>query len=86
MDDGTLVGRCPKNRSSEVHVRLTEYKDTPLVDLRVFMTGGPEPKATRQGLCIQPYRLAELIQILQHAEAEARRRGLIREYRDYRPE
>jgi hypothetical protein len=79
MDDAyDLVGAVRKNATEEVRVALNEFHGSSLIDLRVFADlGDGERRPTKKGVALNVRALPELIEVLQRAEAEARRRGLI---------
>lgn len=78
-DTDTVIATLRKNAAEDVRVALTEYRGHPLVDLRIFAeyqsTGEVGP--TKKGLTFSPSMLPGLIEALQAAEAESRRRGLL---------
>ena len=77
MTDAHLIATITKNSREQIMISLTEFKGHDLIDVRVFANDGSEHVATRKGISIAVGRLPELIQALQGAEAEARRRGLL---------
>jgi hypothetical protein len=68
------VSTIAKNRRETVVVRLSEFKETRLVDLRVFVPGsdGDSSVATKSGLAIKVELIAELRAALDRAEHMAR--------------
>ena len=73
------IAIIPKNSKEQIEISLTTFKGHELVDVRIFTNDGTKHVATRKGVTIAVRRLPELIQGLQQAEAEARRRGLLDE-------
>ena len=80
MMDEILIGTIEKSRLEEVRVRLDAFKGLHLFDIRVFADfsgSDPEKRPTKKGLTMRIEKLPDLIELLQEAEAEAIRRGLI---------
>lgn len=80
MDDAyDHIATVRKNAAEEVRISLSEFHGTPLVDLRVFadFKGEGERQATRKGVSLKVERLPDLIEALDRALEEARRRGLV---------
>jgi len=75
----TIIATIPKNAAEKVVIALEEFRGHHLVDLRVYAaydsTG--EARATKKGVSLQVAHLPSLIEALQDAAAEARRRGLL---------
>ena len=73
------IASVPKNSREEVRIALSEYRGTPLIDVRTFSdySGEGELKPTAKGVSLRIARLPELIEALEKARAEAERRGLI---------
>lgn len=81
MDDAYHhVGTVRKNSAEEIRIALSEFRGSPLIDVRIFcdIEGLPDDRvATKKGVALSIRALPDLIQVLQSAEREARRRGLI---------
>lgn len=79
MDDAYhLIGSVRRNSQERLQVALSEYRGSPFIDVRIFADlGDGEPQPTRKGITVRPDRLADLIDTLEDARAEAERRGLI---------
>ncbi|MDA1323845.1 MAG: PC4/YdbC family ssDNA-binding protein [Proteobacteria bacterium] len=79
-----LAGEIQKNSRESIRVGLTNFKGHDLAFARVFAehreTGEMTP--TKSGVTFRVDRLAELIAVLQKAQAEAQRRGLATELAD----
>jgi len=76
----TVIATLPKNRRETIRVALEAYRGIELVDVRVMAaldddTGLTVP--TKKGISLRVEQLPALIEALQDAEAEARRRGLL---------
>ena len=79
-DENHLVGFVRKNSVEEVRVALRDFRGEAFVDVRLFVdiVGGPDGRQpTRKGVSLKVRALPDLINLLQRAEVEARRRGLI---------
>jgi len=73
-----VVGWVQKNQRENVRIALTSFKGHQLVDARVYAARDDgEPGPTKAGLTVRLDRLPALIEALQQAEAEARRRGML---------
>ena len=60
-----VVGKVPKNATTEIVARLTVVHGHPCVDVRVFAhTGGGEPVATRQGIALARDRAEDLRELV----------------------
>lgn len=82
MDDARYeIGRVEKNSREAVVVSLSEYRGTPLIDVRVFgdFHDDGELRPTSKGVSLRIQRLPLLIAELEKAREEAERRGLIGE-------
>lgn len=80
MDDAyDLMGAVRKNAAEEVRVALSEFRGSPLVDVRIFcdVDGQAERQPTKKGVALNVRALPDLIEALQRARNEAERRGLI---------
>lgn len=80
MDDAYhLIGSVQRNSQERLQVALSEYRGSPFIDVRIFadLGGGGDLQPTRKGITVRPDRLADLIDTLEDAKAEAERRGLI---------
>lgn len=76
----TVIATIPKNSRDWVRIALDEYRGVQLVDIRVLVeltqeTGLPIP--TKKGVSLKVEKLPVLIDALNDALIEARRRGLI---------
>ena len=79
-DTATIIGTIRKNAKEEIRVALDEYRGVQLCDLRVFASfddGDAERKPTKKGIAFRVEQLPALIDALNDAAVEARRRGLI---------
>ena len=75
-----LIGAVRKNSAPEVRVALSEFRGSPLIDVQIFadFEGQPDDRQpTKKGVALDVRALPDLIQVLQNAEREAQRRGLI---------
>ncbi|WP_126419512.1 transcriptional coactivator p15/PC4 family protein [Asticcacaulis excentricus] len=73
------IGHVTKNATEEIRVALQEYKGLKLADIRVYgrFSAAKTFAPTAKGISFNPALLPELITLLQAAEAEARKRGLM---------
>ena len=65
------IAKFSKNATEEVIVRLNDFKDHDLVDIRVWikpLSNEEEPKATKKGICIRVEQVPELLESLKKAE------------------
>jgi hypothetical protein len=78
-DAATTIATLQKNSQESVIIALDEWKGHHLVDLRVYARYATweEPKATKKGVALRVEQLPSLIEALQAAATEARRRGLL---------
>ena len=80
MDNDQLIARIPKNSREEFRISLTAFKGYDLASLRVwFQADDGSMRPSKSGVVIRVGKLPDLIEALQGAETEARRRGLISE-------
>lgn len=70
------VASFAKNRRETVRVTLSRFEEIDLIDIRSF-AGNDQDIATKKGLSLRVALLPKLIEGLQLAEVEARKRGLI---------
>jgi Transcriptional Coactivator p15 (PC4) len=75
-----IVATLTKNATEDLRITITEYyQGKPLLDLRVFTkyrtTGEVGP--TKKGVTVKVELLPDLLAALRHAEAEARKMGLL---------
>jgi hypothetical protein len=77
MPDDTQIAVIPKNSKEDVVVSLGIFKEHKLLGVRVFADYRDEgdKKPTPKGISVKATLIPELIEALQDAEAEARRRG-----------
>lgn len=79
MDD-TIIAALKKNSRQTLRVSIGKFREHDLLTLRLWFT--PDADATERpskaGFSLRITLINDLIEALQHAEAEARRRGLIR--------
>lgn len=70
FDEGVIVGAVPKNAREEIRVRLTEFKEFKLVDIRTFYEpeNSQEKRPCGKGFAIRRDLLPELIEVLQKAQ------------------
>ena len=74
----TPIAVIGKNSTERVHVSLSEFKGTQLIDLRTYYTDSKgEDRATAKRICLRVGLLPELVKAVQAAEAEAIRLGLL---------
>jgi hypothetical protein len=75
----TIVARFAKNRREHLVVSLSVYRDTPLVDLRLYVPAaeGEGERPTPKGIALNVALIPELRAALEAAEAEAIRLGMI---------
>ena len=75
------IGIIQKNSREQLHVGLREFHGTPLVNLRVWFEprDGGDLRPGKDGVALRIEKLPELIAVLERAEAEARRLGLLPE-------
>jgi hypothetical protein len=67
-----------RDRTKHVRVELTEYKNHPLLNIRVWQTGTDGvDRPTVQGIALAVRKLPELASALVKAETRARELGLI---------
>ena len=71
-----VIATFAKNRRETVRITLSRFEDVDLVDVRSF-AGDDHDIATKKGISLRVALLPQLIEGLQQAEAEARKRGLI---------
>jgi len=73
------IGLIDKNASEQIRVALQEYKNLPLVDLRVYgrFSAAKTFMPTAKGISFNPALLPDLIRLLQSAETKARKLGLL---------
>ncbi|MDI7775513.1 transcriptional coactivator p15/PC4 family protein [Asticcacaulis sp. EMRT-3] len=73
------IGQIAKNASEEIRVALQEFKGLTLLDMRVYgrFSAAKTFKPTTKGISLNPALLPELIRVLQAAECDARKLGLI---------
>lgn len=77
-----IVKMFTKNRLEDLVVALTEFKGHHLCDIRIYADSSGfdgEKFATKKGICIQVGLISKLVEALEDARAEARRRGLLPE-------
>lgn len=75
---GTFIGNIQKNTREEIRVELDEFKGYDLANIRVWAKkedGNVIP--TKSGLSVRVHHLAELIALLQKAEAAAIAAGVL---------
>ena len=79
MSEATVIRVIQKNARESVRVALDQFHNIDLLDIRILAHGddGAEPQLTKKGIAIRVGKIAELIEALQEAQAEAVRRGLI---------
>jgi hypothetical protein len=70
------IAAFAKNRREQIRITLSRFEEIDLIDIRSF-AGDEYDIATRKGISLRIALLPRLIEGLQQAEAEARRRGLI---------
>jgi hypothetical protein len=82
QDEEILIGTIPKGvrTKDETRVSLKRFKGFHLLDIRQFVAGdaadNDELHPTKKGVCIRTARLPLLIELLEKALGEARKRGL----------
>jgi len=69
----TIIAKIPKNSREELRVTLGEFKGHNLLHLRAWITESETP--TKNGFGIQAALIPKLLEALQDAQAEGRRRG-----------
>jgi hypothetical protein len=81
MSSPDPIAAFPKNKREIIHVTLSEFKGTDLIDMRVHV---PKPNGaegevipTGKGLALAIGKLPQLRAALDLAQAEAERRGLL---------
>lgn len=72
------IGTIYKNQSEDVHVTLGEFAGHQLVGIRVFFRKEGDVLPGKAGLSMRVSAIPELIAVLQKAEAEAIRRGILK--------
>jgi len=73
-----VIGTLEKNSRESIRVALDSYRGSDFLDIRIFANYGPDDlRPTRQGCTIRPALIPELRELLEAAEGEARRRGLL---------
>jgi hypothetical protein len=76
--DREVLATINKNRSEIVRVALTKYEDLDLVDIRIFATfDAADGRPTKKGITLRVEKLPALIEGLQSALAEVRRRCML---------
>jgi hypothetical protein len=70
------IATFAKNRRETVRVTLSRFEEIDLIDIRSF-AGDDFDIATKKGISLRVALLPRLIEGLQAAETEARKRGLI---------
>jgi hypothetical protein len=79
-DAPTIIATISKNARESVRVALDQFHGIDLLDIRILAhadDGESDAILTKKGVAIRVGKIRELIEALQLAEAEARRRGLI---------
>lgn len=75
------IATFPKNKREVVHVTLSEYMGSDLIDMRVHVPqpGAPDGEVipTGKGLALSISKLPALREALAIAQVEAERRGLL---------
>ena len=66
-----------KSKREEVRVTISRFRHRDFIDIRIYALDDDQAFPTRKGVNLSVGRISELIQALQDAEAEARRRGLL---------
>ena len=77
MSEPTPIATVRKNQREEIRVGLRQYQGHELFDVRVYAEpySGDQYVATKKGVCASVKLLPALIDALQEAETEARRRA-----------
>lgn len=77
MSDDTRIATIKKNSKEDVVVSLGTYKEYKLLGIRVFSDYKNEgdKRPTPKGLSIKAELIPQMLEALQDAEKEARRRG-----------
>lgn len=73
------IGQIAKNASEEIRVALQEYKGLTLLDIRIYgrFSAAKTFMPTSKGISFNPALLPDLIHVLQNAESETRKLGLL---------
>ena len=73
-----LIATIEKNKSEEIRVSLTKFREYDLASVRVwFQADDGEMRPGKSGLAVRLEKLPAIIQALTDLEAEARRLGLV---------
>jgi hypothetical protein len=75
-----LIATIEKNKLEEIRVGLSDFNGHDLLNIRIWAeprNGGAERIPTKAGICCNVRLLPELIEALRHAEAAARKAGLL---------
>lgn len=77
--DDVTVGSIPKNQREEIRVTISNFKGHDLVGARIWFKQGEAFRPSSKGITVNVRVLPELIGLLEEAEKEATKMGLISE-------
>ncbi|CAN7685912.1 transcriptional coactivator p15/PC4 family protein [Rhizobium sp. LjRoot30] len=85
MTEDTIIATVKKNSRENLRVSLGKFVGHNLLNLRLWFTADVDgmERPSKSGFSLRITLIPELIAALQQAEAEARRRGLIRKENDH---
>ena len=73
-----FIAIIPKNKREDIRISLSKFEELDLLNIRVFVDYSDGSRGpSKKGISIRIAQLPAIIEALQQAELEARRRGLI---------